>query len=175
MKRITKKLAAILLLVAFIFNLAAPCGAVSIAAESEKNKNVFEGKGFLVSYQIDQRWENGYNGTISITNTGETTIENWCIAFEQSNPIQNIWNAQIKSEENNSYIIRNQEWNQDIKKGETISFGFTASGNFAGFPEKYSLNGSLRAVEDEDYSIEYQMADRWQDGFTGTQMWRSQN
>lgn len=168
MKKITKRLAAILLLVVFTLNLAAPYGSVSMAAESKQDEMVFEGNGFVISYQIDQRWDNGYNASISITNTGETAIDNWCIAFEQSNKIVNIWNARIKSEQNNSYIIQNLEWNQDIKKGETVSFGFTASGKFAGFPEKYSLNGSLRAVEDEDYLVEYQMADRWQEGFTGT-------
>ena len=70
-------------------------------------------------------WDTGYNATITITNTSDNVIENWCLTFPLNETISNIWNATISKEEENFYVIKNAGWNQDIAVGGSVSFGIT--------------------------------------------------
>lgn len=133
----------------------------------ENKQRCFNGDGFDVTYTVSDSWEDGYNVCVEIRNTGEEKIENWSLSFEHTEQIINMWNAAIQSDLNGYYTIKNQQWNQDIPKGESVSFGFSVSGKFEGFPEEYFLNGSVKEMDETDYAVEYHMSDCWQDGFNG--------
>ena len=72
--------------------------ATKSAGTEEGNLGISEyvGNGFQVAFKIEDSWKDGYNATVSIKNTGNNKIENWCLVFELSNEITNIWNAKIK-------------------------------------------------------------------------------
>lgn len=129
--------------------------------------NKFIGNGFEATYSVDSQWKGGFNGSITIKNTGNATIENWCIVFESFNNINNIWNASIVSYENNKYTIKNAQWNQDILPGESVSFGFSATGDTVDIPDIYSLLGSFGNTQDSSYSVNYIIDSDWGNGFTG--------
>lgn len=131
-------------------------------------QDVYESDGYRVIFTLTGHWSGGYNANIRIENTGDTVIENWYLGFDKENGIANIWNAEIASDEDDGYTIKNAGWNQDIAAGGAVEFGFSGNEDFRGFPGQYELLGCIDAVADEDYSITYHVDSDWGSGFTGT-------
>ncbi|MDD3370098.1 MAG: cellulose binding domain-containing protein, partial [Lachnospiraceae bacterium] len=139
-------------------------GIVGISKVAPKTNDIdINDQGFEVTYS----WEGAYNANVTITNTSNEKIENWCIEFPLNESIQNIWNAKIENRENGYYTIKNADWNQDIAVGSTVSFGFTAEGDFTEFPDYYSILGTVAQVSADDYDILYKVESDWETGFTG--------
>ena len=93
-----------------------------------------------VNYSEVQSWGDGFQGQISITNNGDSNLVNWDLDFDLPANINNIWDAEISSNNGGSYTIENAAWNREIAAGETITFGFTADGS--GAPGNFNVEGS---------------------------------
>lgn len=95
---------------------------------------------YAVEYQLDSSWENGFNGTVTVTNLTDVAIEDWSLSFDFERTITNIWNANIVENEDNHYIISNSGYNGSIAPGGTVSFGFGGeNGAEADVPYNYEL------------------------------------
>lgn len=114
---------------------------------------------------MTSHWNTGYNANIKLENTGDSTIQNWYLGFDYNNSITNIWNAQISSNEDIKYVIKNVGWNQDIAAGSSIEFGISGSNEFRGFPRNYELIGAITEVSEDDYAIQYNVDSGWITGF----------
>ena len=128
---------------------------VSEVYATEKQSNTYVGENYQVTFIVDSSWDNAYNASITIQNTSTDVIDNWCIQFPMQQKIDNIWNASMIKYEDGICKIKNAEWNQDIKPGESVSFGFTAAGDFTQFPDKYSILSKKIQVVPENFGIEY--------------------
>lgn len=138
----------------------------SEALKNASGKHIYTGDGYSVEFSIGSQWNEGYNANITITNTGDTEIYNWIISFDSTDKITNIWNAVINNSENNNYIIKNAGWNQNIKVGQSISFGFTALTNGDVYiPQEYKLVVGKQIVANEDYDIKYMLNSDWGSGY----------
>lgn len=125
----------------------------------------FIGENYQVSFIIDHSWDAGYNATITISNTSDTVIENWCIAFPFKQEISNIWNAVIEETYEEYYVIKNADWNQDILPGESVAFGITVCEPFVSAPEYYTLLGHKVTINKENYAVSYAITEDWGEGF----------
>lgn len=85
---------------------------------------------YSITYRIDDSWDNGFNGTISISNVSNETFEDWKLEFDMPLEINSIWNGYIKQHEGNHYYINNADYNGNIVPDETLDIGFTAEGSF---------------------------------------------
>lgn len=56
-------------------------------------ENVFEGENYKVTFTLTSNWNAGYNATVKLENTGDSTIQNWYLGFDYNNSITNIWNS----------------------------------------------------------------------------------
>lgn len=137
----------------------------------ELNDNVdfnienYKGDNYEVSFVIDSKWDNGFNATITIRNTGVVPIENWCMSFPLTQEISNIWNATIEESYDDFYVIKNVGWNQDIPVNGSILFGITSYETFTGYPEYYTLIGNEVELKNGDYSVLYEITEDWGDGY----------
>ena len=131
-------------------------------------EKIFEGENFKVYFTLSSNWDAGYNATIKLENTGDESIQNWYLGFEYADSITNIWNAEISSNENGYYTIKNVGWNQNIAVGQSIEFGITSNEGFSGFPLKYELLGQISNVNIGDYNINYILTNDWETGFSST-------
>ena len=93
-------------------------------------------------FTLVKDWGSGFEGQISITNNSGSNIDSWSLEFDFPNQINNIWDAEIESNEDGSYIIRNATWNREISAGETLTFGFTGDNSLTSEPQNFSLDGS---------------------------------
>ena len=139
----------------------------TVEEQEEKltSESIFNAENFDIKFKLDNVWQAGYNATVTIYNTSDKIIENWCLAFPLNEEISNIWNANINKEHDDYYIIKNAGWNQDIAVGGNISFGITVCEPFTEFPEYYTMIGNELETKTEDYTIDYKITEDWGDGY----------
>lgn len=122
-KKKIRSLVSMVLLLSFIISPLTSFNTKAMNLSNEKNySNTYIGDGYAVTYSIRSQWPGGFNGDVSITNTGDQSIMNWSIMFVTDDIITNIWNARIASRDNNLYHIKNSGWNADIAPGESVNF-----------------------------------------------------
>lgn len=100
-------------------------GFSNVSAETTYPKEtIYNGDGFQVKYIIDSAWNNEYIANVTITNTGDETIENWELSYQSYDEYTNIWNATVEYRVARYYNVKNAGHNQNIEPGQSINFGF---------------------------------------------------
>ncbi len=94
-----------------------------------------------VTYAQSSGWGTGFNGDVTIRNTGATAINGWTMEFDLDATIINIWNATIVSRFGTRCTITSASWNGSIGPGTEISFGFQADGVAGESPRNRRFNG----------------------------------
>lgn len=85
------------------------------------------------------------------------------------NSIANIWNAKLDNKgRTNRYIVKNNQYNQDIEVGEDVTFGILVNEPFQQFPTDYTMIGNSQIIEEDDYSVEYIVNEDWGSGFSAS-------
>ncbi|MBP5222460.1 MAG: cellulose binding domain-containing protein [Lachnospiraceae bacterium] len=128
-------------------------------------KTQFTADGFTVVCELGSSWDGGYNASVKLYNNGTAKMESWNLVFEHKNEIRSIWNAVIKEQENGTYFVTNDQWNQDVAVNGFVEFGFTCAGNFQGFPEAFEMVGGIGSQSDEKYAVDYRISSEWNTGF----------
>ncbi len=102
---------------------------------------VSQAQAAVCSYTLNNEWNTGFQGTISITNNGTTAINGWTVGWAYTNNrITSSWNATLSG--NNPYSASALSWNSSIQPGQTVSFGVQGNknGNNAEIP---TITGSV--------------------------------
>lgn len=141
-------------------------GGVQSSWDGLTTENKYVGENFSVTFSLASYWEGGYNANIRVENTGSSVIENWYLSFTLNNKLTTIWNAEVVSNENGQYVVKNANWNADISVGGYAEFGISVNENFTGFPNAYKLLGENTQVQEDAYSVEYILDSDWGSGFT---------
>ncbi len=53
-------------------------------------EKIFESENYKVYFNLSSNWDDGYNATIKLENTGDESIQNWYLGFEYAGSITNI-------------------------------------------------------------------------------------
>lgn len=97
-----------------------------------------------VVYSITNQWQGGFQGSLSITNTGSATINSWSLVFSFANgqTITQIWNASAV-QSGSKVTATNLSYDATIAPGATLnSVGFLGSWNGTNaVPTSFTLNG----------------------------------
>lgn len=131
-----------------------------------KESSLYQGNGFEVKFYLDSVYEDGYNARIELTNTSSQTIEDWTLDFSFTENISSAWNGMFSKLEDGAYQIQNAGWNQDIKAGETITFGFSGScTQTPNEPTNYKLLGKQCTADPKDYYVTCDLVEQWSSGY----------
>ncbi len=130
-------------------------------------ESIYEAEDFKVTFKLMGYWDGGYNASVRIDNLTDLPIESWKTEITYDGSISNIWNAQIVSNDNGKYVIKNAGWNQDIAAGSYVEFGFSGQESFSGFPTAYRMLGEKAESAEEEYTIDVQISSDWGTGYTG--------
>ncbi|MCR4691873.1 MAG: cellulose binding domain-containing protein [Lachnospiraceae bacterium] len=122
---------------------------------------------YSIKFELESKWDTGFQGTIYIQNTGDSTIENWAFLMDLSNDIQDIWNAGIVEKKDGNYLIKNAGWNRKILPGGTVSFGFRAKGVYVSAPTNCALHLPERKDITENIKVENVVEQNWNNGQQG--------
>jgi endoglucanase len=107
-----------------------PAGATSVGALSA-----------TVATAVTADWGNGFNESVTITNTGTQPITAWTLEFDLPLTITTLWSGTIVSQTGNHFVVIPVWYNQTINPGSSITLGFTASGSSQVQPANFKLNG----------------------------------
>lgn len=138
----------------------------SVSWDGETFSNVYEDDLVRVTFKLINVWTTGYNASVKIENLSDKAIENWGLSFDFGGEIATIWNAKITSQAAGQLTVKNAGWNQDIPAGSSVEFGMQGSEEFCGFPETYKILGSICAVSEENFSVDYVLDSDWDEGFS---------
>ncbi len=78
-------------------------------------------------FTVENQWNSGFVGKITITNSGTSPINGWNVSwsFSDGSRVGNLWNASLSG--SNPYTASNVDWNRIINPGKSMEFGFTAN------------------------------------------------
>ncbi|UGQ09467.1 cellulose binding domain-containing protein [Yinghuangia sp. ASG 101] len=70
-------------------------------------------------------WDTGFSAQYIVRNTGDETAHGWTLRFRlpPGGEITSLWNGR-SNRDGNHYTIRDQEWNRDLRPGESAVVGF---------------------------------------------------
>lgn len=101
-----------------------------------------------VQYVITNQWPGGFGASVTITNTGSTTINGWTLtwSFANGQTITQIWNASY-SQSGGNVSASNLSYNGTIAPGSNTNFGFNGSWNGSNSsPTAFFLNGTACTI-----------------------------
>ncbi|MBO4981997.1 MAG: cellulose binding domain-containing protein, partial [Lachnospiraceae bacterium] len=106
---------------------------------------------YEAEFTVTGSWEGHYNATITLENTGESTIDNWHLGFESSDCLESVWNGQLYEPENYTLPVGKIE----VPKGEyTTDFVVENSWDSA-FSEAEITMTNLTDQPLEDWILEF--------------------
>ncbi|MEU7994782.1 PHB depolymerase family esterase [Micromonospora sp. NPDC049060] len=100
-----------------------------------------------VGYTVNA-WNAGLTASVTVTNTGTTTVNGWSLAFTlpAGQSITNGWNATY-APTSGAVTARNVSYNATIAPGTSVSVGFQATHTGdTGRPASFTLNGATCAI-----------------------------
>ena len=162
-----KRALAILLFVGMMLSgIYQPFSKTACYAGTNQQTTTYTGENFRIEYQIVSQWNQGYIANVTIFNTGSTTIENWELSYQSADEYVNIWNACVDYRGAKYYNIKNAGHNQNIRPGESVSFGFQAAykGESVDIPRSYKILGDRLVVNNKECRIQFDVVNQWNDG-----------
>lgn len=117
------------------------------------------------------QWAGHSNIEITFTNIGDETIHDWYFTFDYNYEIENPYNCYVLEHEDDLYTIGNNDWNQDILPGESVTIGFTAASDdgseISDEPTFYLLNTKTIARSSSELAWSFEQYSDWTTGFSG--------
>ena len=155
-----KKLISLLLSIVLLFQVSAE----AFAAYTEDRAKAYESDNCMITYTIQNEWDNYQQISMSITNNSSETMRNWALKFDSPGEITNIWNGEVCKNNGEIIALRNSGYNYEIVPDETVDFGFQLRGEDLKLPESISLCNKI-VDSTADAEIDYEIRDKWDDGF----------
>lgn len=126
---------------------------------------------FSTEVKTTNKWSGHSNIEITFKNTGTETIHDWYFTFDFNYKIENPFNCRVIENIDNLYTIGNNDWNQDIQPGKSVTIGFTAvskdGSSITDMPTFYLLNTETVTLKNGDLKYKYEEYSNWSSGFNG--------
>jgi hypothetical protein len=83
--------------------------------------------GCSATYRTTNSWQGGFQGEVTVRNTGSSSISGWTTTWSGANAtINNLWNGRVTA--TSPVTVRNETYNGTVGANATTTYGFTASG-----------------------------------------------
>ncbi|MFG1922085.1 cellulose binding domain-containing protein [Cryptosporangium sp. NPDC048952] len=100
--------------------------------------------GFSVNYVQTARWDSGYTGTYTLTNTSAESVDGWSLAFTlpAGARITSLWNGRADVA-GTKVTVHNEDWNAELAPRQSVVVGFVAdaAGSSQKAPDGCTING----------------------------------
>lgn len=160
-----KKLLTALMCGVFVMNTLGVSAFTASAATGDSRTFVYDD--YEVTYNVTNSWGNTDAVTVSITNTGNETIENWMLAYDDFNgEINDIWNAEIESTKSGFEYVKNSGHNANISPNQTISFSYNLE-NASGIPDLVVMTQKRLEKATAAYDAHLNIINEWDSIFQG--------
>lgn len=122
-------------------NRSARSAAVSVTTDEGSTAPA---GGCAVGYDVVGEWQGGFQGEITISNTGTTAIDGWTLgfAFADGQTVTNMWGG-TPAQSGGSVTVVPASYTSAIAANGSVTVGFTGSQNGTNTaPAAFTLNGA---------------------------------
>ncbi|MFC4535598.1 PQQ-dependent sugar dehydrogenase [Sphaerisporangium dianthi] len=86
------------------------------------------GRACVATYRISNQWTGGFQGEITVRNSGTAAIASWTVAFTFPNgqTISQMWGGRY-TQSGSSVTVRNESWNGTVQPSGSTTAGFNGS------------------------------------------------
>jgi cellulase/cellobiase CelA1 len=110
-------------------------------AVSPASRPATAARALKAEYSIRNRWKDGFNAEVTITNIGSQPIEGWIVRLRLPEGVRvtQAWSADV-TQSPDTVTLKSQPWNTYLGPGAGIRVGFEATGTAAA-PASCTVNG----------------------------------
>lgn len=119
----------------------------------------FEFDGYTVGYEVKNSWGNTEVVSLTLTNTGTETIEDWMLYFDPNGEIQYVNDAVQMTTTNGIGYIKNPGYNVDIDPGASVEFRYAVN-DCEEIPSNYKFCQS-RMTKENGYAVSLKVNYTW--------------
>lgn len=148
--------------------VAASMASVIPVTAEETTLQTYSGDGYEVSYSIKGSWDGNQNIEVVLTNTGSESLLNWALKYDAHGEIVGLWNGTVYDSDSTKYIVKNAGYNYEILPEQTVTFGYTLTGDDLEFPDAIELCSQRTERTSDGYNVTMNVTNDWDTGFSGT-------
>lgn len=138
----------------------------AIPVSADIGRTTYNYDGYSVDYNVTNEWDGAQTVELTVSNTGTDSILNWALKYDAEGEISNLWNADLYEQNGDEYVIRNVGWNFEIAPNQSVTYGYTLSGNDLALPDSFEIY-SKRVDKAEGYDVQYNITKSWDVGVEG--------
>lgn len=139
---------------------------IPISAFAEETVNyTYAYNGYEVSYNVTNSWGNTDAVSITLSNTGDSTIENWMLYFTPNGDVTNVYDALQTDTSTGTTYFRNSGYNADIAPNASVTFAYTVD-NCEDAPNSFTLC-QARTTKESGYDVQLKVNESWGNSFNG--------
>lgn len=138
----------------------------AIPVSADIGRTTYNYDGYSVDYNIKNEWDGAQTVELTVSNTGTDSILNWSLKYDTEGEISNLWNADLYEQNGDEYIIKNVGWNFEIAPNQSVTYGYTLSGNDLTLPDSFEIY-SKRVDKTDGYDVQYNITNSWDIGVEG--------
>ncbi len=152
-----KKMVSALLSVTMVANMA--LSVPTFAEETVDRTYVYDD--YEITYDVTNSWGVTEMVSITLSNTGDETIENWMLYFDPNGEITGLFDAQQATTSYGTTYYRNSGYNADVAPNASVTFSYTVD-NCEEIPSDFTLC-QTRSDKTEGYGVSLRVNQTWGD------------
>lgn len=160
---ILKKSLSTILCCALTVNTLGLSSIIANATESDSKDYVYDG--YKINYDVTNSWGNTEIVSVTLSNTGDSTIENWMLYFDPNGQVHDTVNVQEAQTSDGITYFRNSGYNANVNPNSSVSFSYMID-DCEAMPDDFTLC-QTRANKESGYQVSLQVNQTWGDSFNG--------
>lgn len=158
-----KKSLSTILCCALTVNTLGLSSIIANATESNSKEYVYDG--YKINYDVTNSWGNTEVVSVTLSNTGDSTIENWMLYFDPNGQVHDTVNIQEAQTSDGITYFRNSGYNANVNPNSSVSFSYMID-DCEAMPDDFTLC-QTRANKESGYQVSLQVNQTWGDSFNG--------
>ena len=131
----------------------------------EETSHTYTYDGYEVSYDVTNAWGNTEVVSVTLSNTGDSAIENWMLYFEPNGQVHSTVNVQEAQTSTGTTYFRNSGYNANINPDSSVSFCYMVD-DCEAVPDNFTLC-QTREEKESGYEVSLKVNQTWGDSFNG--------
>lgn len=139
--------------------------ALPAAAEETTATQNYVYDDYQIAYEVTNSWGTTQMVALTLSNTGDNTIENWMLYFDPNGDVTSVSDAQQATTSDGITYFRNSGYNADVAPNASVTFNYTVD-NCEVVPDSFTLC-QTRVAKESGYDVQLKVNESWGDSFNG--------
>lgn len=129
------------------------------AFADEESIRTYSYDGYEVSYDVTNSWGNTEIVSVTLSNTGDSAIENWMLYFAPNGQVHDTVNVQEMQTSDGTTYFKNSGYNVTVNPDSSVSFSYMVD-DCEAIPDAFTLC-QTRAEKESGYQVSLKINQTW--------------